>query len=365
MLKDSTVSDSSSTSDIVPHSRPTLGDEEEAALLRVLRSNHPASGPEVISLEEEMASFFSHPGAIATGSGSQALLLALVSLDLRAGKRVALPAFTCSAVLHAIEWAGAEPVLIDLAEGEIAPSPAVLDSLNGPVDAVIVVHPWGHSLDTESWKEAVPVVIEDCAQSIGAFRGGTPIGSSGDASIFSFYATKMLCAGQGGMISAPDKAVIDRARDLRDYDGKREWAPRFNFSMSDLQAVLARVQWSRLSEFIDRRAAIADRYHEPLRSLGFTPILPGPEVTASWYRYLCWSPTDITDLLEFCNLHGVHCRRPVPVSLDLLLGNESLPNTEEAWNRVISIPLYPSLTDDQQNRVLSVLGAAEEERLIG
>ena len=365
MLKDSTVSGSSSISDIVPHSCPTLGDAEETALLQVIRSGHPAAGPEVISLENETATYFSHPGAVATGSGSQALLLALVSLDLRNGKRVALPAFTCSAVLHAIEWAGAEPVLLDVAEGGIAPDPAALDSVDGPIDAVIVVHPWGYPLDTASWKEVVPIVIEDCAQSIGALRKGEPIGRVGDASILSFYATKMICAGEGGLFSAPEKVVVDRSRDLRDYDGKPEWAPRFNFKMSDLQAALARVQWSRLPEFLERRAAIADRYHEPVQSLGLTPIPPLPGATASWYRYLCWSPTDITDMLEFCNYHGVHCRRPVPVTLDRLLRSEPLPNTGEAWNRVISIPIYPALRDDQQARVLNVLGAAADKGLIG
>ncbi len=365
MLKDSTVSGSSSISDIVPHSSPTLGDAEETALLQVIRGGHPAGGPEVISLENEIALYFSHPGATATGSGGQALLLALVSLDLRDGKRVALPAFTCSAVLHAIEWAGAEPVLLDVAEGGIAPDPAALDSVDGPIDAAIVVHPWGYPLDTASWKEAVPIVIEDCAQSIGALREGLPVGSTGDAAILSFYATKMLCAGEGGMLSTSRNATNERARDLRDYDGKSEWAPRFNFKMSDLQAALARVQWSRLPEFLERRAAIASRYHEAVQSQGLIPIPPAPGATASWYRYLCWSPTDITDMLEFCNYHGVHCRRPVPVTLDRLLGHESLPNTREAWNRVISIPIYPALRDDQQARVLNVLGAAADKGLIG
>ncbi|MFC1629318.1 DegT/DnrJ/EryC1/StrS family aminotransferase [Gemmatimonadota bacterium] len=365
MLKDSPVSGSSSISDIVPHSSPTLGDAEEAALLRVIRSGHPAGGPEVVSLENEIAEYFSHPGAAATGSGSQALLLALMSLDLREGARVALPAFTCSAVLHAVEWSGAEPVLLDLAEGEIAPDPAALDAVDGPIDAVIVVHPWGYPLDSAIWKETVPIVIEDCAQSIGALRNTVPVGTVGDAAILSFYATKMLCAGEGGMISAPERTVVDRARDLRDYDGKQDRAPRFNFKMSDLQAALARVQWSRLTEFLDRRSVIAERYHEPIKAVGLNPVMPAPESTASWYRYLCWSPTDITKLLEFCSHHGVHCRRPVPVTLDRYIQGAPLSNTGEAWNRLISIPIYPSLTEDQQNHVLSVLQTAAEQGLIG
>ena len=364
MQKVSPVNDSSSISEIIAHSRPTLGDGEEDAILRVIRSGHPASGVEVLSLENEISAFFSHAGATATGSGSQALLLALVSLDLRDGKRVGLPAFTCSAVLHAVEWAGAEPVLLDVAEGEIAPDPSILESVDGPIDAVIVVHPWGYPLDISAWKDAVPIVIEDCAQSIGALWKGQPVGSLGDASILSFYATKMLCAGEGGVLSTPGIALSERARDLRDYEGREEWAPRFNFKLSDLQAAMARVQWSRLQEFLERRTAISDRYHEPVRSLGLMPIQPLPEATVSWYRYLCWSPTDVTDLLDFCDNNGVHCRRPVSLALDRLLCSEPLPNTREAWNRVISIPIYPALAEDQQERVLNVLGAAADKGLI-
>jgi len=267
--------------------------------------------------------------------------------------------------LHAVEWAGAEPVLLDVAEGAIAPDPAAMDSAGTLPDAAIVVHPWGLPLDTTAWKEVVPIVIEDCAQSIGARRESTPVGAIGDVAVFSFYATKMLGAGEGGVLSAADEAIIERAVDLRDYDGKAEWAPRFNFKMSDLQAALAIAQWSRLPEFLERRALLADRYHEPFRSIGLTPILPDPGSLGSWYRYLCWSPTDTADLLEFCNSQSVHCRRPVPVTLDRLLGSDPLPNTREAWHRVISIPIFPSLTEDEQDRVIEVLGEARERGLIG
>ncbi len=365
MLRASPASGSSSISEIVPHSRPTLGGQEEAALREILTSGQIAGGPYVCALEATAATYFGNPDAVATGSGSQALLLALKSLGIGPGKRVAIPAFTCSAVLHAVEWSGSHPVLLDTCEGELAPRPASMEHVSGDVDAVIVVHPWGYPLDASIWTDSAPVVIEDCAQSIGAAWTGEPVGSTGDAAVVSFYATKMLCAGEGGLLSADRDEVNDLARNLRDYDGKPEWAPRFNFKMSDLQAALARVQWSRLQEFLDRRIELARCYDSEIPALGLTPVTSPPRAEPSNYRYICWCPDDVSPLLEFCERRGVHCRRPVPVTLDSLLNEPPLPNTADAWRRLISLPIYPDLCEDEQSRVLEVLSEASEEGLIG
>ena len=363
MLKVSPASGSSSTSDTIPHSRPTLGNLEGAAVSRVIASGQLAQGPEVSALEKEGARILGHAGAVATGSGSQALLLALKCLGLGNGTRVAIPAFTCSAVLHAVEWAGAEPVLLDVAENELAPFPSILGGLSEPVDAAILVHPWGYPLDASAWKSAVPLLIEDCAQSIGALWDGRPVGGEGDASIISFYATKMLCAGEGGLLSTSSIDTAEEARDLRDYDGKTEHARRFNFKMSDLQAAVARVQLSRLPEFLEKRRRLAQRYDEEVTGLGLRPVETAPEATPSYFRYLCTVP-DVSRLLAFCNSHGVHCRRPVPVTLDRLLHQLQLTNTLLAWNRFISLPIYPALSDTEQDRVLEVIAKAAKEGLL-
>lgn len=365
MLRASPASGSSSISEIIPHSRPTLGGEEEAALSEVLTSGQIACGPNVCALEAAAATYFGNPDAVATGSGSQALLLALKSLGAGPGKRVAIPAFTCSAVLHAVEWSGSQPVLLDNWEGELAPRPASVEHVSGDVDAVIVVHPWGYPLDASIWIGSAPVVIEDCAQSIGAAWNGEPVGSTGDAAVVSFYATKMLCAGEGGLLSARRDEVNDLAGDLRDYDGKEEWALRFNFKMSDLQAALARVQWSRLPEFLEIRRQLARRYDSEVPSLGLTPVTVAGGAEPSFYRYLCWCPGDASPLLDYCEGRGVHCRRPVPVTLDRLLKLPPLPNAGEAWRRLISLPIYPNLCEDELSRVLEVLKDASEKGLIG
>ncbi len=351
-------------SEIIPHSRLTVGEREREAVMEVFSSNHLAQGHQVDSLEREAADHFGHPNAVAVGSGSQALLLSLKSLDLGEGCRVAIPAYTCSAVLHAVEWSGAEPVLLDLADGEIAPDPSALDELDDPFDAAIVVHPWGYPLDTSAWRQKVSIVIEDCAQSIGAAWAGQPVGAVGDISIVSFYATKMLCAGEGGLLSSRTWKIADRARDLRDYDGKSEYARRFNFKMSDLQAALARVQLSRLPEFLEKRKLIAARYDSEVKALGLTPVSVPSEATCSSYRYICWVSDNVSTLLDFCLAQGVYCRRPVPVTLDRLLKQPLLPNTLEAWNRLISLPVYPLLSADEQDRVLEVLELARREGLL-
>jgi len=362
MPKDSSVSDCSSTSEIVPHSRPTLGERERAAVLSVLEAGHPGAGPQVAALEERAAAHFAAPGAVATGSGSQALLLALLGLKLTAGKRVAIPAFTCSAVLHAVEWAGAEPVLLDCAPGEISPDPESLAP--GEVDAVVLVHPWGYALDADHWIDRAPILIEDCAGSIGAEWNDRPVGTTGAAAIMSFYATKMLCSGEGGLLTASDVGVLDRVRDLRDYDGKETPARRFNFKLSDLQAALARVQFDRLEEFVTARRAIAARYDEQVPELGLRPVEPAPGCRPGWYRYLCWCPGTADELLAFAESSGVHCRRPVPVTLDRLTGCAPLPEAGNAWRRLISLPLYPGLSGEEQERVIATLAEARTQGII-
>lgn len=364
MPKDSPVSGSSSISSIVPHSRPTLGEREQAAVAEVLASGQIAQGPQVQALEEEAAGYFGGAGAVAVGSGSQALLLALKSLGLGEGARVAMPAFTCSAVLHAVEWAGADPVLMDTAEGELAPDPSTIEKLEGPIDAIIIVHPWGNPLDTAAWKDTAPLLIEDCAQSMGARWADRPVGSLGDAAMVSFYATKMLCAGEGGLLTAPKQETIEAARDLRDYDKKPEHARRFNFKMSDLQAALARIQWSRLSEFVDKRRSLAQRYDTEVPALGLTPVVTPPEATCTYYRYLCWAGRDVSPLLDYCQSNGIYCRRPVPITLDRLLKLPPMPNTMQAWNRVIGLPIYPTLKEMEQDQVLEVLGMARGKGLL-
>ena len=341
-------------SENVPHSRPTLGSRERDAVDAVITTGQVAQGPQVRGLETDLAGWLGRRDAVAVGSGSQALLAALRGLGIGPGHRVAIPAFTCSAVLYAVEWSGAEPVLLDTAEGALAPS---LDQLEaaGEVDACILVHPWGYPLDPAPWVEAVPALIEDVAASMGARWEERPVGLDGRAAVFSFYATKMLCSGEGGAVLSDDQGLIDGVRDLRDYDGGTGRSRRFNFKMTDLQAAMARVQLSRIGEFLERRRTRAVRYDGEVEGLGLVPVRVEEQGEPAWYRYLCWSPVEAGRLTSLCQDRGVWCRRPVPVPLYELTGTPPLPNTREAWEHLVSLPLYPSLTDGEQSRVLEVL----------
>lgn len=356
MPKDSSVSDSSSTSEIVPHSRPTLGEQEQKAVSEVVAGGWVAQGPQSAALEDLASAYLGTPGATACGSGTHALLLGLRALGIGPGSRVAIPAFTCAAVLYAVEGAGAEAVLLDCAEGSLGPAHEMLAEMR--VDAVVVVHPWGYPLDAEAWRQSGIPMIEDCAQSLGARWAERPVGSTGDATVLSFYATKILCAGEGGLLSLRDEEALARARALRDYEADAYLPGRSNFKMSDLSAALARVQWSRLPEFLEARRTRAERYLDEVTALGLQPVGVPAGSSPSWYRFLCWSPVDVGPILERCVEAGVQCRRPVPVPLDRLKGSASMPNAEGAWNRLISLPIYPTLTAEEQDRVLEVLADA-------
>ncbi|MFO7768235.1 MAG: DegT/DnrJ/EryC1/StrS aminotransferase family protein [bacterium] len=347
-------------SDPVPHSRPTLGPRERDAVDAVITTGQVAQGPQAAALERDLSGWFHREGSVAVGSGSQALLAALQALGVGPGHRVAISAFTCPAVLYAVQWSGAEPVLLDTAEGSLAPSLRQLEEA-GEMDACILVHPWGYPLDAVPWTEAVPVLVEDAAASAGARWEGRPVGSSGRVSILSFYATKMLCAGEGGAVLSDDPGLIERVRRLRDYDDGEGELKRFNFKMTDLQAAMARVQLTRLGEFLERRASRARRYDLEVEGMGLVPVRVEEEARPAFFRYLCWSPVDVGTLTGRCQQQGVFCRRPVPVPLYRLTGGPELPNSREAWHHLVSLPLYPTLTEGEQTRVLEVLNDVLEE----
>jgi len=269
---------------MIPHSKPLLGKPEEAAAARVIRSGHVAQGAECAALEAELAAYLSVEDVVVVSSGSAALHLGLLALVLDIDKppaqtRIGLPSYVCTALLNAIRHVGAEPHLVDLAPDGFNIN---LASMPRDCDGVIVPHMFGHAaygVATASFP-----VIEDCAKAIGASYGGKKLGSIGLLGVFSFYATKVLCAGEGCAICTDDKALADLLRDLRDYDGRIDPILRFNYKMTDIQAAIARAQLQSLDTFISVRRDLANRYSDALR--GYPLTLPNFAEGDIAFRYV-------------------------------------------------------------------------------
>jgi perosamine synthetase len=338
---------------MIPHSRPTVDQEDIRAVARVLESGRLVQGEQVRAFEEEVSALIGAGHAAAVSSGTAALHLALLSLGVGEGDEVIIPGYVCTALLHAIRHVRATPVIADIDADTFNISPRdVKKRLTGRTRAVIVPHMFGLPSDlSEIISLGVPV-IEDCAQSIGSRYHGACAGSVGELSVFSFYATKMIATGEGGMVLSDRADLIGKIWDLRDYDEKENDRVRYNYKMTDLQAALGRSQLGKLQKFVQKRREIAGQYSRSLAATGVqVPVTP-PGRDHIYYRYVILLD-HAKAFMERMRAAGVDCRRPVFKPLHEYLGLPGLAVTCQVRDRAVSIPIYPSLTDEDVQNIIT------------
>ncbi len=340
---------------MITHSKIVLDEEDIAGVADVLRSGLLVQGKVVSSLEEKLASFIGVRHAVAVSSGTAALHLALISLGIGHGSEVIIPSYVCTALLNAVHYVRATPVLVDIDPYTYNISAEQVEkAINKKTGAIVVPHMFGLPADMDAILTLGVPVIEDCAQSAGARFRGQYTGSLGRISIFSLYATKMLCAGEGGLILSDDPDLIARARDLRDYDEKETYALRYNYKLTDIQAALGKSQLKKLPSFIEKRQKIAGLYHASLEQVvSRIPSVPeGKEHI--YYRYVI-PVDDPTGFMDKMREKEIMCRRPVFKPLHRYLDLSGYEVTEEVWSKAISIPIYPSLTEIDAHRIVDAI----------
>lgn len=340
----------------IPHSRPTLDEAEFLSVTAVLKSGQVAQGEEVLRFEDALTASIGVAGAVAVSSGTAALHLALLALNVGEGDEVAIPSFVCAALLQAVRHVRATPVLID-----INPETYNMDvqdltrRLTPRTKAVIVPHMFGLPADIQEISALGVPVIEDCAQSLGSRLSDIPTGNFGVLSVFSFYATKIICTGEGGMVAGRDPDLLARIRDLRDYDEKEGDALRYNYKLTDLQAALGIAQLRRLPELIARRRVIAQRYDNLARECGLSgsPACPGDRERID-YRYVLRTDR-LEEIISAGRAAGIAYRRPVFKPLHRYLGLPGYPQTEAAFDHALSLPIYPSLSEVELSKIIDHL----------
>jgi dTDP-4-amino-4,6-dideoxygalactose transaminase len=346
----------------IPHSRPTLGDEEARAVTEVIQSGHIAEGEVVARFEKAFAGKMGVQDAVTVSSGTAALHLALLAMGIGPEHEVIIPSYVCSALLHAVQYVGAQPV------------PAEIDPLTYNIDpddvkkrittrtkAVIVPHMFGLAADLERLLKLDVPIIEDCAQAVGGTYHQKPLGTFGDAAIFSFYATKMIATGEGGMVTSKSPKIVARVWDLKTYDGKAADRVRYNYKLTDVQAALGEVQLARLDDFIEQRRKIAWRYFNGLKSLKIK--LPSEIDEHIYYRFVVALETDCDGFIRKLAQKAVGCARPVFLPIHRHLKNDGYPVTDKAWETLLSIPIYPSLRNSEIEQIIAgFLGVYEKYR---
>lgn len=348
---------------VIPHSRPTLGQEEVQALTDAVRSGHVAQGPLVAEFERGVAALIGVTGGVAVSSGTAALELALRVLDIGSGDEVILPSYVCAALWLAVTRVGARPRIVDIDPTAYAIDPdAAAKSMTARTKAIIVPHLFGLPADLTRLETLGVPLIEDCAQTLTATEQGRQVGTVGVLTVCSFYATKLLCTGEGGMLLSNDSALLERVRVLKEYDEAPTLDPAsFNYKMTELQAAMGLSQLKRFRAFLDRRATIAITYQTGLASAELElPVIPEGR-SHIFYRYvvkLRGTIRPIDDVIAQLERRGVQCRRPVFRPLHRYLDLEGYPATEDAGDRALSLPIYPSLTDEDVLRAINAVREA-------
>jgi perosamine synthetase len=275
------------------------------------------------------------------------------------GDEVVLPAYACSALGNALRYVGARAVLADVGE-DLAMAPrSAIRRLSRNTRAVVLVHPFGHPVDVQPFLEWEIPLVEDCAQALGARHEDGPAGSAGTVAVCSFYATKEVATGEGGMVVADHEPVLAAARAIRSGTGDHPMA--FNFKLTDLAGALGLAQLARLDEFVDRRRGIARRYDEALSGTALRIPLRDPGVEPSFSRYVVRAP-NAGALIEGLSHRGVEAKRAIADPLVLRADQADYPEAARAFAECVSLPIFPSLGDDEVGLVVRGLMSTLEER---
>jgi perosamine synthetase len=357
----------------IPIARPQIGEEEKRQVLQVLESGSLVAGARVAAFESAFADYLGASHAVATASGSSALQAAILALGLGAGDRVVTTPFTFAAPSHAVIHAGAQPVFADVdpATGNLDPNAAEDAVRRGGIRAILVVHLYGLPVDLDAFRALADrygaLLIEDCAQAHGAAVGERKVGTVGDAAIFSFYPTKNMTTGEGGMVIARDPAVARRARLLVDPRGDEEYAYEvvgFNYRMTEVAAAIGLVQLRALDARNEQRRANARRLSAGLGDLPWlhTPGEPAG-VRAVYHQYTVRIAAARDALARHLAGRGVASRVYYPALVPDTPAYRrrgfggSYPHAESLTRQVLSLPVHPSLRPDDLEAIVDAVRA--------
>ena len=374
---------------------PDIGDEESDELLECLRRGWLTTGPKTAFFEKGFADYLGMPYALAVNSGTAGLHLALEAFGIRKGDIVITSAYTFTACAEVIRYLGAHPALVDIERRTFNLDPQALEgklkefkSQNKNVKAVLPVHFAGQACDMESVldlsREYGIRVIEDAAHALPCTHKGKMIGTIGDATVFSFYVTKPLSTGEGGMVVTASEGIAKRIKIMRLHGIDREvwdrytskkpqWyyevvAPGFKYNMPDLMAAIGIHQLKKINQFQSRREEIAVRYNEAFADLPLrTPRLARPDDTHAWHLFVIQLELEnikisrgrfIERMAEKGIGTSVHF---IPLHLHPYWRDrygfepDDFPVALDCYRRAVSLPIYSKMTDDDVERVIKAV----------
>ena len=356
------------TLDFIPPAKPIVGDEEREAVDRVLRSGMLAQGPEVAAFEKEFSEHFQLGRAcVAVNSGTSGLHLGLLSSGIGAGDEVIVPSFTFAATANSVALTGATPVFADIALDDFTLDPASVEaSITERTKAIMPVHLYGHpakmaELQAIADKHGL-MLFEDAAQAHGASLKGTPVGAFGTFAMFSLYPTKNMTSGEGGMVSAANDEVERNLRLYRNQGMLQQYHNEvvgLNNRMTDIHAAIGRVQLTKVGAWTAKRQENAAFLSANLAGVTTPPVADG--AVHVYHQYTVRVAEDRDGLAKALKdeynvgsgmFYPVPNHRLKPFQVDV-----ELANTEQAALECLSLPVHPSLSQNDLERIVAAVNA--------
>ena len=345
----------------IPVARPAIGQDEISAVTAVLESGMLAAGERVAEFEKKFADYCGTTHAVAVNNGTAALHAALLAADIGSGDEVIVPSFSFIATASAVSMTGAKPIFVDVNEQTFGIDPAQVEgSVTPKTKAVIGVHLFGQPFDVPGIQHVCELhnltLIEDAAQAQGAMYNGEKSGGFGQLGCFSFYATKNMTTGEGGMVTTSDKAYNERLRLLINHGQSEKYLHTrlgYNYRMTDVAAAIGLVQLKKLEKFNMRRRKNAEYYDTHISVKGLVTPAVAPKMHHVYHQYVIRLtnefPMKRTDFMEYLKVKGIGTavHYPIPIHHQPLYARanepDSCPVSTSLASSVLSIPVHPLL----------------------
>lgn len=358
---------------MIPIARVLFSHKEEQAVLKVLRSGQLAQGETVAAFEEQFASYIGSKYAVAVASGTVALHIALLALGIGPGDEVITTPYSFIASTNAILYVGATPVFVDIGEDFNIDTHKIEAKITRRTKAILPVHLFGYPCDMKAISHIAErhnlKIVEDACQAHGATYDGTKVGSFGDAGCFSFYATKNMTTGEGGMIVTDNKKMSEYAKMARSHGSRVRYHHEFlgyNARMTELSAALGMVQLQKLDQCNEKRMSHAAIYNKQLAGI---PSLITPKVTERasqvYHQYTVrilrrgnMTRTRLMNVLRREKI-GFGIYYPIPIHKQRSISDRGYtadaPVAERMSHEALSLPMYPELADTDVRMIADVI----------
>jgi perosamine synthetase len=332
---------------MITHSKPWINEDDLNSVACVIMSGQIAEGAIVNEFEQKTVNYLDLGDAIAVGSGTSALLLALATLEVATGDEVILPTYVCKSVRNAVLALGAIPIFCDVGDSWHITAATVEKCISVKTKAIIVVHIFGILVDVDDFMHFNIPIIEDACQAFGVNKLNGKVGVNGTLAIFSFHATKCLAAGEGGMLASSNVALIQKARKL--MASQLVIAP-----MTNIQAALGLSQLQRYPNMLTLRSSIAQNYFEQIDQRLTAKLRSKKSI---FFRFLLESSKDFAVVKSEFEKFGVAVRQGVDQLLHRSAGysDDNFNNAAYLYERTVSIPIYPALTQQECSQIVNAV----------